>query len=1428
MPTPNSSSNEVVAISSEGRRFALVVGVNNSTKSTYLKPLLYAERDAHAIADVLRKPECNFAVLEPPLVGKEASTWAIMHAVTELIDKGTSQDFLLFYFSGHAKRMHIGENQEDVYFVTHDFEEAKIKVMPDLHLSMSWLWKAFFQRAEAGRALLMLDCCYAGKMVGAGSNLYQVDIRQIVEDYLNASKLKGHQDRLRLILMATRDDATALELDGHGLMTRLVLRALRGEGKEVLDDEGRVDVASLAEYLTKEMQVQPPHLWVEGTSKPCILAHYPKQSARSLREAAQAREDALMTVLSDLRDQITDRYFFNRLNPHQPFDQIRCETASVTDLNQEKVTEFFKRDRVQIQEDFYRGASDQDQLRHFELLEEAHPTYGALLCFGLKPTKWLAGAFTRCTLWNGDARHSGWLDAQDYRGDLIKQFESSRDFLRKCLRLPRVIGKEERSEEPEIPVVALEEVLANALVHREYANQTSPVYIDVFDDRIEISNPGVPPEPMTLELLKEEHKSYPRNPQIARLFYLYGYVETVGSGIQRMQHALERAGLPPANFELGKDRTFKVIFYRSKHRLLEEHVDVFISYSHADEAFVERLKADLHDQGIATLMKPGGMQPGTPDWEDTLRTAIRAAADVLLIVSPDARGSRSVKDELRLAEMYQRPVYAVWVAGTQWRDTAPMGWGEMQYIDAREERYEQALREIVAVLSTTSSTPERIIPTLQIPEPRNPYKGLRAFTKDDATDFFGRDVLIDELTGALGETLASAEANTQHARFLAVVGPSGAGKSSVIMAGLLPRLQAGALPESEEWVYLEPIVPGGHPIEALTLTLASRLPDRSLKTILEDLENASVRGLHLLANALAKGSGSKVVLVVDQFEEVFTRTVSEDERQHFIDLLVTAVTEPRGPAIVILSLRADFYDRPMSYAELGRLIQKHQSLVVPMNIKDLRSVIERPAALPDVQVSFEDDLVSDLLFEVKGQAGTLPLLQFMLDQLFQRRTGHLLTLQAYNETGGVKGALARHAESTYASLPSDEHRGLVRALFLRLIDPGMTEQDTTRRRASLSEFSFPDTTTTRLLQEVADAFIAARLLTTSEIAGMITIEVSNEALIREWARLSAWLRVARDDIRLLQIIREDVVEWERRGKPRDHLYRGSRLKEANGWAKRTLLSRGEEAFLRASDLQRARALISVIVVGLLLLSTSGVAGWLFLLLPPNPTHVTTLNDSGPGSLRQAIAIAPAGSTITFDASLAGTILLTSGDLIFTKSLALRGPGAGILRISSNSRSYGILVIPSVSVSISSLAFMNSTIKSTSPGSFASFITNNGTLILTNSIVSGNRASGNFSLGGGITNNGTLTLIHSTVSGNTASNSGGGIYNTGTLTLTNSTVSGNTASNSGGGIYNTGTLTLTNSTVSGNHAHIEPDILDHRITPTTWVPADLMSVSKSMA
>src|SRR5205085_10151695 len=120
--------------------------------------------------------------------------------------------------------------------------------------------------------------------------------------------------------------------------------------------------------------------------------------------------------------------------------------------------------------------------------------------------------------------------------------------------------------------------------------------------------------------------------------------------------------------------------------------------------------------------------------------------------------------------------------------------------------------------------------------------------------------------------------------------------------------------------------------------------------------------------------GAKVLLVIDQFEELFAQHLPEQERQHFIDLLLTAVTEPGGPVIAVLTLRADYYDRPMRYPQLSRLIEACHVSVLPMDLHDLRAVIEEPAAQPDVQLTFEANLVGDLLFEAQGQAGALPLL----------------------------------------------------------------------------------------------------------------------------------------------------------------------------------------------------------------------------------------------------------------------------------------------------------------------------------------------------------------------------------------------------------------------------------------------------------------------
>jgi hypothetical protein len=239
----------------------------------------------------------------------------------------------------------------------------------------------------------------------------------------------------------------------------------------------------------------------------------------------------------------------------------------------------------------------------------------------------------------------------------------------------------------------------------------------------------------------------------------------------------------------------------------------------------------------------------------------------------------------------------------------------------------------------------------------NPFKGLRPFVEADAVDFFGREALVDLLIARLAE-------DVDGRRFLAVVGPSGSGKSSAVRAGLVPALRAGALPGSDDWFYIE-MAPGAHPLEELEAALL-RVAVKSPPSLLELLEGDE-RGLQRALPQALPDDDSRLVLVLDQLEEVFTLVEDERERRRFLDSVRTAVTDAGSRLVVVATLRADFYDRPLAYRGFAELIRSRTEPVVPLSPEELERAIAGPAE--NVGVTVEPALVAQVVADVSEQPG---------------------------------------------------------------------------------------------------------------------------------------------------------------------------------------------------------------------------------------------------------------------------------------------------------------------------------------------------------------------------------------------------------------------------------------------------------------------------
>ena len=434
-----------------------------------------------------------------------------------------------------------------------------------------------------------------------------------------------------------------------------------------------------------------------------------------------------------------------------------------------------------------------------------------------------------------------------------------------------------------------------------------------------------------------------------------------------------------------------------------------------------------------------------------------------------------------------------------------------------------------------------------------PYKGLRYFdcNEEDSKYFHGRENLTDKLLDKVRQS-----------NFLAIVGQSGSGKSSVMRAGLLHQLKQGEkLAGSGQWK-VKILVPGEDPLESLALTFI----DPALSEIAAAKE--LMEGRKLLENSelelLIKARKSpKVVIVIDQFEEVFTLCEDVGKREQFLSCLLEAAEKLKGKLCLILAMRADFLGKCLEreYSGLGKKIQENLICVIPMNRKQLQKAIALPAKKVSLEV--EEELIQRMLNEIEGSPGSLPLLEYTLTRLWEERSDNQLKLTTYQNMGGIGGTLDSRATEVYEQF-SPEEQQIAKLIFLNLTQLGEGTEDTRRRvkKTELVTEKYPETTLEKVIQKLADE----KLIVTSENN---VIDVAHEALIRHWTQLRKWLEENRDALGKQRKIEEEAKYWVEKGKDKEYLWGGSRLEEAveilKEYAATVTLSSLATEFLQASS-----------------------------------------------------------------------------------------------------------------------------------------------------------------------------------------------------------------------------------------------------------------------
>lgn len=599
----------------------------------------------------------------------------------------------------------------------------------------------------------------------------------------------------------------------------------------------------------------------------------------------------------------------------------------------------------------------------------------------------------------------------------------------------------------------------------------------------------------------------------------------------------------------------------------EAQYDVVFSYNSHDWKVVEEVAKFLRERGKKVFLDRWYLRPGIP-WVPELERILRASQAVAVFVGPPPLGPWQQRERDFALERQGKekdfPVIPVLLPGA---DSEQSFLSSLTWIDLQHGLPDPAALETLALaIEGRPPGPDLLARTQQLKSSLRPYRGLLPFREEDAPLFFGRENITERLVTTVG-----------HQSLTALVAPSGQGKSSVVRAGVIPRLR-----KSREGTVWEVVIfrPGKHPLHSLTaallLLLEPEIPetDRISKAgqLAKDMLQGNVHLGTLIQRVLEKQRGTdRLLLAIDQWEELYTEARKEggkEERNRFIEQILDASSEPE--LSVLLTLRGDFYGHILENTPLSQGLEGRVMNLTSMSREELREAIVKPAKA--VQWELDPGLVGSILDELDEEPGNLPLLEFLLDELWNIWRAGGSPQKAYDAMGGLRGALAARADRIIEEkeLPLTE----VERLFLRLVSVGKNTPET-RRRASYRELE-------AATQKVVQPLVGARLLVVGQdsMTGEATIEVAHEALIRHWETLQTWLQEDREFLAWRTRIQTDAEEWAAKGRRRDLLLPRGRLEIAEKWRRRNAedLNALEREYIDHS-LQKAKRRQLALVMG---------------------------------------------------------------------------------------------------------------------------------------------------------------------------------------------------------------------------------------------------------